>query len=61
MNAIEIPAGIQALGPDAVERLQALLVRAEQQQAAEAEAALQTALKIVPRPVRGIVRKVLIG
>lgn len=56
-----IPPGIRALGPEAVERLQTLLAQAEQRQAEEADAALDTALGIVPRPLRGVVRKVLVG
>ena len=56
-----IPEGIRALGPEATARITALVAAAEERQAAEADAALDTALKIVPRPVRGIVRKVLLG
>ncbi|UTI66774.1 hypothetical protein NBH00_11330 [Paraconexibacter antarcticus] len=61
MDPIDLPSGIRALGPDAVARLQTLVGQAEQRQADEAEAALQTALQLVPWPVRGIVRKVLLG
>lgn len=61
MTPLEVPPGIAALGPEAVARLQALVAQAEQRQADEAEASLQTALQVVPWPVRGIVRKVLLG
>lgn len=61
MNDIDVPAGIQALGPEAVARVQRLVREAEARQEAEAAAALDTALDIVPWPVRGVVRKVLIG
>ncbi len=58
---MQLPPGIQALGPEAVARLQTLVEQAERRQADEAEAALQTALQLVPWPVRGVVRKVLLG
>ncbi|WP_354697717.1 hypothetical protein DSM112329_03356 [Paraconexibacter sp. AEG42_29] len=61
MDTEELPAGITALGPDTVARVRALVAAAEQRQAEEADAALDTALGIVPRPLRGVVRKVLLG
>jgi hypothetical protein len=61
MNPPQIPAGITALGPDVTARVQALVADAETRQVAEADAALDSALRIVPRPLRGVVRKVLLG
>lgn len=61
MNAPHLPAGITDLGPEITERVQALVADAERRQVAEADAAMEHALQIVPRPLRGIVRKVLLG
>ncbi len=54
-----VPAGIRELGPEAVERLEAMVATAEREQVAESERSLDTALRIVPRPFRGAVKKVL--
>lgn len=54
-----VPAEIEALGPEAATRLRALVASAEERQEREAEASLDAALRIVPRPLRGVVRKVL--
>ncbi len=56
-----VPTAIQELGPEATERLEALVAAVEQRQVAEQERSLETALKIVPRPLRGVVKKVLVG
>ncbi len=56
-----IPDGIRALGPDVTERVQRLVLDAERRQEAEAAAAVETALGIVPWPLRGIVKRVLLG
>jgi hypothetical protein len=58
---IRIPDGITALGPEATQRLEALITAAERRQADEADRALDTALTVVPRFARPIVRKVLLG
>lgn len=54
-----VPAAIRELGPEAVARLEALVSAAEREQVAESERSLETALRIVPRPLRGVVKKVL--
>lgn len=56
-----VPAGIESLGPEVSLRVVALVTAAEDRQAVEAEQALDQALAIVPKPVRGLVRKVLLG
>lgn len=61
MSKAPLPDAILALGPDTVATVEAMVAAAEERQLAEADAALDTALKIVPRPARGIVRKVLLG
>ena len=61
MTERPLPAGITALGPEITARVEALVRDAEQRQAEEAEHALDRAMRIVPRPLRGIVRKVLLG
>ncbi len=53
------PPAIAALGPDALARLETLLRAAERRQLDELAAALEHALRIVPRPVRPIIRKVV--
>ncbi len=58
---LDIPEGIRALGPEATARVQALVLAAEQAQEAEAAEALDKALRAVPRPLRGVVKKVLLG
>ena len=54
-----VPAAIRELGPEAVERLESLVAAAEQRQVAEQAQSLETTLRIVPRPFRGVVKKVL--
>ncbi len=56
-----LPAGIAALGPEANARVQQLVRAAERRQVQEAARALDEALGLVPRPLRGVVRKVLVG
>lgn len=56
---IKVPPGIVALGPDVEERLDGLVAAARARQAAELERALDDTLRIVPRPLRGLVRKVV--
>jgi hypothetical protein len=55
------PAGITALGPDVADRVRELVAAAERRQDAEVEAALQDGLRTIPRPLRGVARKVLVG
>jgi hypothetical protein len=52
---------LREVDPDAAARLEALVRAAEARQEAEAAAAADEALRLVPRPVRGLVRKVLLG
>ena len=61
MTDRELPAGITALGPEVSARVQQLVRDAERRQTQEADRALDKALGIVPRPLRGVVRKVLVG
>jgi len=57
----EIPPGIAKLGPEVTERLEHMIRDAHAQQRAELGAALDRTLRIVPRPLRGVARKVLTG
>jgi hypothetical protein len=52
-----VPDGIAALGPDAVATVQTLVQDAERAQARELRASLDRTLSIVPRPLRGVVKK----
>ncbi len=54
-----VPEAIRELGPEAVERLETLVAAAELAQVRESERSLEATLRIVPRPLRGLVRKVL--
>jgi len=56
-----LPAGIRALGPEAEAAVQRLVEDAERRQEHEAAQALEHSLRIVPRPLRGVVRRVLLG
>lgn len=55
------PPGVLALDADARSALADLLEDTRRRQAAALEAAFVASLKHVPFPVRGIVRKVLLG
>lgn len=55
------PPGIAALGPEATAAVERLVADAERRQDAEVGAALADGLRAVPRPLRGIARKVLVG
>jgi hypothetical protein len=57
----EIPDGIAALGPDVTERLEQMIREAHARQRAELGDALDRTLRIVPRPLRGVAKKVLTG
>lgn len=54
-----MPEGIAALAPDAEDRVQALVLEARRQQLRELAQALDHAMRVIPRPLRGGVRKVL--
>ncbi|MDO9408047.1 hypothetical protein [Patulibacter sp.] len=58
---LDLPPGVVALGPEACSAVAALVADAERAQSAEVGAALQEGLRVVPRPLRGIARKVLTG
>ena len=57
----EIPPGIAKLGPEVTGRLEQLIEDAQASQRRELAAALDRTLRIVPRPLRGVARKVLTG
>lgn len=57
----EPPASILALPEASRAELAELLAAARRQQAADLKAAFSASLKHVPFPVRGIVKKVLLG
>jgi hypothetical protein len=52
---------IKALEPRAAERLERLVAEAERRQDRELAAALKRTLRLVPWPLRGVARKVLLG
>jgi hypothetical protein len=54
--AVKVPPG---LGPDAEARIAELVRAAEARQTQELRRALDHTLRIVPRPLRGIVRKMV--
>lgn len=56
---MDLPEGIAALGPEAQERLRALVADARRRQTQELGQALEQTLRIVPRPLRGAVRKLV--
>ncbi len=60
-DAFEIPPAIRDLELTVAAEVEALVAEAEHRQDAELLAALEAALGAVPRPLRGVVRKVLIG
>jgi hypothetical protein len=61
MTGLTMPDGIRDLGPDVAARVSTLVQAAEERQVREGEQAVEEALAIVPRPLRGLVRKVLLG
>ncbi len=61
MTERDLPAGITALGPDVTARVQQLVRDAERRQVQEADRALDKALGLVPRLLRPLVKKVLVG
>ena len=57
----EPPATVLALPDEARERLVALVATARERQQRLADESVTTALRSVPLPVRGVVRKALLG
>jgi len=57
----EPPAAVAALPAEVSARLAAQIEEASARQAAAMEAGVKTALKGVPLPLRGVVRKALLG
>jgi len=55
----KLPDGIAALGPEVAEQIDTLVTRAARRQDAELNEALVATLRIVPKPLRGVARKVL--
>ena len=55
------PREVAALPPDALRDLSTAFREARERQADELLAALDKGLKLAPRPVRGVLRKVLVG
>ena len=58
-ESVAIPPGIAALGPDAEARVRALIGAAHARQSAELTRALEDTLRIVPRPLRLVVRRIV--
>lgn len=56
---MRLPKGIAALGPEVAQRVETLVADAAARQEQEFAEALATALRIVPRPLRGAVRRVM--
>jgi hypothetical protein len=56
---IEQPEGVKALGPEAQERVRALVDDVRERQAQELRDALEHTLRIVPKPLRGVVRRIV--
>lgn len=56
---IEVPEGVAALGEDVAGRVEALVRDAELRQAQELRRSLDDTLRIVPRPLRGLVKKIV--
>ena len=54
-----MPEGIAALGPDVAGRVEELVAEARRQQLRDLGQALEDAMRVVPRPLRAMVRKVL--
>ncbi len=57
----EPPAGVLALPEESQRRLAELVVAAREHQQRHSDQAVERALRGVPLPVRGIVRKALVG
>ncbi len=55
------PASVLALPEESRQRLAALLVAARERQQQQGDESVERALKGVPLPVRGLVRKALVG
>lgn len=55
------PKDVAALPADAIRDLSTAIRAARERQADELRAALDTGLTVAPRPIRGVLRKVLVG
>lgn len=60
-DEVRVPAGVAALGPDVEARLTELVADARRRQSAELSRALDDTLRIVPRPLRLVVRRIVGG
>lgn len=58
-RTVPLPEGIAALGDETASTIHTLVHQAERRQAQELRDALERTLKIVPRPLRGAVKKVV--
>ncbi len=58
-DAFIVPDAITALGPKVTEEVSRLVAAAERRHGREAAQAAESALRIVPRPLRPLARKVL--
>jgi hypothetical protein len=58
-KGMSLPAGIAAMGPHVVERVEKLVAAAERRQAREIADATQAALDLVPWPLRALTRRLL--
>jgi hypothetical protein len=58
-GVVDPPEEIIALGPEAVAELEALVAAAERRQVKDLTDALDGALRIVPKPLRPVIRKVV--
>ena len=56
---MQLPPGIKALGPEAEKRVEALVADARRRQQEELAQALEHTLRIVPKPLRPLIRKVV--
>ncbi len=56
-----VPAGLDALSADELDHFAGMLRVARRKQSQELEAAVEQALDIVPRLLRGTIRKILFG
>lgn len=58
-DPVAVPPGVAALGPDVEQRLEGLVAAARRRQSAELARALDDTLRIVPRPLRLVVRRIV--
>jgi hypothetical protein len=58
-TSFEVPTSVAKLGPSVVSDVEKLVKRAERREVREGVEATESALKIVPRPLRPVIRKVV--